>query len=164
MELGLESLKSRRWFKRLSCMFKIMKNQAPEQLNNIIPKRKQSFNSRYIYILRYNCRTEYFKTSFFPASFEEWFHLDPIIKSSKTIYAFKQKRFHFILSLENSIFSIFDPEGLKLLTGLRLGFSHLNEHRFRHNFQKCLNPVRAAQKQKIPLTTYCTAIITLLSY
>ena len=24
-ELGLESLKSRRWFKRLSCMFKIMK-------------------------------------------------------------------------------------------------------------------------------------------
>ena len=28
-ELGLESLKSRRWYKRLSCMFKIMKEKAP---------------------------------------------------------------------------------------------------------------------------------------
>ena len=28
-ELGLESLKSRRWYKRLSCMFKIMKKDAP---------------------------------------------------------------------------------------------------------------------------------------
>ena len=28
-ELGLESLKSRRWYKRLRCMFKIMKKEAP---------------------------------------------------------------------------------------------------------------------------------------
>ena len=28
-ELGLESLKSRRWYKRLSFMFKIMKEKAP---------------------------------------------------------------------------------------------------------------------------------------
>ena len=27
-ELGLESLKSRRWYKRLRCMFKIMKGEA----------------------------------------------------------------------------------------------------------------------------------------
>ena len=45
----------------------------------------------------------------------------------------------FIRPLENSIFNIFDPEGLKLLSRLRLGFSHLNENRFRHNFQECLN-------------------------
>ena len=30
---------------------------------------------------------------------------------------------------------------MKLLTRLRLGFSHLNEHKFRHNFQDCLNPL-----------------------
>ena len=40
IELGLESLKSR-WFRRLCCMFKIMKNHAPEYLNNLNPKRKQ---------------------------------------------------------------------------------------------------------------------------
>ena len=64
MQLGLESPKSR-WFRRLCCMFQIMKNQAPEYLNNLIPKRKQNFNSRNIYIPSYNCRTEYFKPSFF---------------------------------------------------------------------------------------------------
>ena len=31
--------------------------------------------------------------------------------------------------------------GLKLLTRLRLGLSHLNEHRFNHNFQNCINPL-----------------------
>ena len=31
--------------------------------------------------------------------------------------------------------------GLKLLTKLRLGLSHHNEHRFNHNFQSCINPL-----------------------
>ena len=141
MQLGLESLKSRRWFRRLCYMFKIMKNQAPEYLNNLIPKRKQNFISKNIYIPSYNCRTESFKSSFFPASLEEWFHLDPSIGNSETINAFKQKLLSFILPLENSIFNISDPEGLKLPTRLRLGFSHLNENRSRHNFQECVNPL-----------------------
>ena len=41
----------------------------------------------------------------------------------------------------NSIFKIHDPLGIKLLTRLRLGLSHLNEHRFRHIFKDCLNPL-----------------------
>ena len=31
--------------------------------------------------------------------------------------------------------------GLKLFTSFRLGLSHLNEHRFNHNFQSCINPL-----------------------
>ena len=116
-----------------------MKNQAPEYLNNLIPKRKEHFKSRYIYIPSYNCQIEYFKSSFFPASLEEWFHLDLSIRNSGTINAFKQKLLPFIRPLENNIFNIFNPEGLKLLTRLCLGFSHLNEHRFWHNFQEFLN-------------------------
>ena len=27
------------------------------------------------------------------------------------------------------------------MTWLRLGFSHLNEHRFGHNFENCVNPL-----------------------
>ena len=42
---------------------------------------------------------------------------------------------------KNSIFKIFNPLGIKLLSRLRLGLSHLNEHRFRHNFMNCLNPL-----------------------
>ena len=36
---------------------------------------------------------------------------------------------------ERSLFSIHDPTGVKRLTRLRLKFSHLNEHKFRHNFK-----------------------------
>ena len=87
MELGLESLKSRKWFRRFCSIFKIMKNQTPKYLNNLIPKRKQNFNTKNIYIPSYKCRTEEF---FFHASLEKWFHLD------RTINAFKQKLLPFL--------------------------------------------------------------------
>ena len=38
-------------------------------------------------------------------------------------------------------FNIHNPLGLKLLTRLRLGLSHLNYHRFNHNFKDCINPL-----------------------
>ena len=40
-----------------------------------------------------------------------------------------------------SVFGIFNPQGLKLITRLWLGLSHLNEHRFKHNFNDCINPL-----------------------
>ena len=45
-ELGLESLKSRRWYKRLSCMFKIMKEEAPNYLINLVPKHETNARTR----------------------------------------------------------------------------------------------------------------------
>ena len=35
---------------------------------------------------------------------------------------------------------IHHPRGLKLLTRLRLGLSHLREHKFRHNFNDTIDP------------------------
>ena len=43
--------------------------------------------------------------------------------------------------IPNSISSIFNPLGLKLIKRLWLGLSHLNEHRFNHNFNNCINPL-----------------------
>ena len=40
---------------------------------------------------------------------------------------------------ENSLFSIYDPLGVKLLTRLRLQFSHLNEHNLRPCFGDTIN-------------------------
>ena len=34
-----------------------------------------------------------------------------------------------------------NPTGLMLLTILRLGLSHLNQHTFNHNFRDCVNPL-----------------------
>ena len=118
-ELGLKSLKSRRWYKRLSCLFKIMNEHAPNYLINL------------------DC----FKFSFFPATLSDWFNLDPSIRNSESISSFKSKLLSFIRPVQSNVYNIFYPQGLKLLTRLRLGFSHLNEHRFRHNFQECINPL-----------------------
>ena len=39
-----------------------------------------------------------------------------------------------LLRHRNSVFNILNPTGLKLLSRLRLGLSHLREHKYRHNF------------------------------
>ena len=43
---------------------------------------------------------------------------------------------------EKSLFAIHDRAGIKLLSRLRLKFSHLNEHKFRHNFKNAMSPMR----------------------
>ena len=47
----------------------------------------------------------------------------------------------FVRPVANSVFDINNPYGLKLLTRLPLGLSHLRYHKFRHNFQDCINPI-----------------------
>ena len=157
-ELGPESLKSRKWNKRLSLMFTIMKEEAPNYLINLIPKCKQTIRTRNNRIPVCYCRTESFKHSFFPYTLKDWFSLDDSIKSSETISTFKNRLSSFILPVQKNIFNIFDPIGLKFLTRLRLGFSHLNEHSFRHNFQGCMSRLYSCSLE-IEDTLHCIAII-----
>ena len=42
---------------------------------------------------------------------------------------------------ENYVLQIHDAKGLKLLARPRLNFSHLNEHKFRHNFKDTVDPM-----------------------
>ena len=42
---------------------------------------------------------------------------------------------------ESSVFSVCDPCVVKLLTHLRLQFSHLKEHKFRHGFGDTASPM-----------------------
>ena len=43
--------------------------------------------------------------------------------------------------MPNSIHNIHNPVGVKCLTRLRIGFSHLKEHKFKHNFQDSIDPM-----------------------
>ena len=84
-------------------------------------------------------RTKSFKNTFFPYCINEWNNLTVEIRNSKSVGAFKklikcEKK-------ENSIFSIYNSFGVKFLTGLRLQFNHLNEHKFRHGFGDTRNPM-----------------------
>ena len=62
-ELGIESLTARRWYRRRSCMFKIMKEEAPNCLINLIPRCNQTTRTRKSHIPIFHCRTDCF---FFP--------------------------------------------------------------------------------------------------
>ena len=45
------------------------------------------------------------------------------------------------ISNSSNVFNINNPLGLKLLTRLRIGFSHLKEHKFKHSFQDSVDPL-----------------------
>ena len=59
-ELEIESLKARRWYRRFCCMFKIMKEEAPNYLINLIPKCNQTIKTRNSHIPIFHCRTDFF--------------------------------------------------------------------------------------------------------
>ena len=82
-----------------------------------------------------------FKNSFFPSTISEWNNLDCKIRNSGSLSIFKKNLLNFIRPSANSIFNIHNPYGIKLLTRLRLGLSHLCDHKFRYCFQDTLNPL-----------------------
>ena len=81
-ELGLEPLKSRRWCKRLCCMYKIMTEKAPNYLINLIPKCDTTIRTRNNSIPTFHCRTDCFKYSFFTSTLNDWFSLDINVRNS----------------------------------------------------------------------------------
>ena len=140
-ELGLETLKSRRWLKKLCCFYKIKNNGIPSYLAELIPSESHLYNTRNTRnITTYSCRTDAFKYSFFPWTINEWNKLNFNIRTS-SFNIFRANLIKIIRPIPNSVFGIFNPLGLKLITRLRLGLSHLNEHRFKHNFNDCINPL-----------------------
>ena len=62
----------------------------------------------------------------------------------------KVRKANSLMSFKNSLrvgqptampmYGIHNPVGLKFLPSLRLGLSHLNEYKFKHNFKDCVNP------------------------
>ena len=88
----------------------------------------------------YQTRTNIFKYPFFPYSVMEWNKLLSSTHNS-TYPVFGNHVLKFIWPVSNPVYNIQNYVGLKLLTRLRLGLSHLNEHRFNHNFQNCINPL-----------------------
>ena len=141
-ELGIESLSDRRWHRRLTQFFKIAKLNSPSYLKSLLPDKIMTLNPTRTDLYRsFFCHTDYFKNSFFPSTVLEWNKLSPEIRNSESVHIFKRKIKKGVSIDKCSIFNIHDPKGIKLLTRLRVGLSHLREHKFRHNFQNTLNPL-----------------------
>ena len=72
-------------------------------------------------ITPFKARHNFFKKIFFSSVISEWNKLSLEIHS-------------------NNVFNINNLLGLKFLTCLRIGFSHLKERKFEHNFQDYVDP------------------------
>ena len=78
---------------------------------------------------------------FLPYCTKEWNQLNDNFKKIESIKKFKEMLIKVIRTIENSVFGVSDIYDTKLLTRLKLNFSHLNEHKFRHNFKNAVNPM-----------------------
>ena len=82
----------------------------------------------------------------------EWDKLDWEIKISESIVTFRI--LSFIRQSTNSTFNCHNPRGIKLLLRLRLGLSHLREHKFKHTFQDSLNPFCSCIKGEVETSSH----------
>ena len=85
-----------------------------------------------------------FSNTYFQNCIIEWNRLDVSERSCTTISEFKKRLLLRIRPSKRSIFNIHDLTGIKVLTRLRVEFSDLHEHRFRHNFL-CSSPFCSCQ-------------------
>ena len=140
-ELGWEDRYHRRCYRRLCHFYNLQKTGSPGYLfAEIPPEREQSYDLRHPRAYDQNVgRTTRFSNIYFQNVLYEWNLLDHDIKNSQSISEFKRKLLAIIRPPKNTVYDVFDIEGIKKLTKLRVNFSALNEHRFRHNFD-CSSP------------------------
>ena len=69
-ELGLESLKDRRWIRKLCYLYRIISTKKPSYLYNLLPSIQRSYRNPSSF-QSLPCRTESFKNSFLPYMINE---------------------------------------------------------------------------------------------
>ena len=158
-ELGFESLQQRRWYRKLRSFYKVFKNESLRYLFNIIPNRKLACSTRnHVNISLFKTNHNFLKNSFFPSTIIEWNSLYPNLRNSVTYETFKNSIVKFIRPSPNSIFKCHNQQGIKFLITLRLGLSHLREHKFKHSFQDSLNHYVSAVLKLNQLHISCSTV------
>ena len=66
---------------------------------------------------------------------------DKNIRKSEGLNILKKNILKIIRPSQNRVYNRHNPKGIKLLIRLRVGLSHLCEHKFKHSFQDTLNPI-----------------------
>ena len=89
----------------------------------------------------FNIRHNFLENSFFPFAVIEWNKLDSRLRKVKSFTDFKKNILSFIRPKANSVFNWNSSKGLKFVTRLRLGLSHLRDYKFKHSFEDSINPL-----------------------
>ena len=140
-ELGIESMKLRQWIRRLCYFFKIKSSGLSQYLNDLVLKPSLRYTTCFSPLPNFKVRTKLFRNSFFPYTVNEWNNLDNIMKSFDSFLTFRKIMLNLRRPKCNKTYGIHNTTGLKLLTRVRLGLSHLNDNKFNHNFRDCINPL-----------------------
>ena len=102
----------------------------------------RSYFTRYVEnVPSFKVRHDFFKNSFFPFTVIEWNKIDKNIPKSESLNIFIKSILKFIRPSQDRVYNCHNAKGIKLLTRLRVGRSHLCEHKFKHSFQYTLNPM-----------------------
>ena len=80
--------------------------------------------------------------------------MDPDIRNSESAGFFKTKILKFIKYKPISIYNFHNSKWITLIPRLRLGLSHLREHKFKHSFQDCLNPLCSSYENDIETSSH----------
>ena len=141
-ELDFESLRARRCYRKLCYFYKFYVFKQPEYLFNLVSMRTSNYGTRNADDVRYfNIRHIFFKNSFLPSAVSEWNKLDSRLRKVNSFTDFKKNSLSFIRPKANNVFNSNSSKGLKFVTRLRLGLSHLREHKSKHTFQDSINPL-----------------------
>ena len=106
----------------------------------LLPDNERTYNTRLS--LRNTIKTPAMWTSTFDATFFSYCtkELNQLNDDTTKIESIRiKKKQKIIKTKENSVFGVSDIYGIKMLTHLLLNFSHLNEHKFRHNLNDTIN-------------------------
>ena len=123
--------------------YKLKTSHSPPYMYELIPlAREVHYSSRapcqYELCIE---RTVRFSNIYFQDSFNEWNSLDASTRPCQTISQFKRNLLSQVRPLKRSTFDVYDIEGV---TRLRVEFSDLTSHGFKHNFL-CSSPFCSCQ-------------------
>ena len=86
----------------------------------------RSYFTRYVEnVPSFKVRHDFFKNSFFPSTVIEWNKIYKNIRKSESLNIFKKSNLEFIRPFQNRVYNCHNPKGIKLLTRLRVGLSHV---------------------------------------
>ena len=155
-ELGLESLSDRRYARRMIFFYKIVNKLTPDYLRRYLPVAlvaPVNLRARNA-IPPLAIRTERFRNTFFPFCISQWNLLDSRIRNLPSALSFKKAIFDFFRPKCSSVFGAQNSQGVIFLNRLRVGFSHLNDHKFRHGFLDTLDPLCSCRTNSIEDTQH----------
>ena len=137
-------------YQKLCLFFKLKRNKHSSYLLDIILKDLSTRSTRnhntFIHLMlnMYTSETLFFHPLLLSRI------ISIIIFEIRNRLVLKKQFLKFIGPSPNSKFNVHNSHGIKLLTGLRVGQTHLRKHRFRYNFQDPLDPFCNCRRKKQP--------------